>query len=201
MSSYQQASTRKPSPHSNDDIVGPVIPFPVLLVINDILYPSSNEFSVEAELGLKYKEVMQVAGEIAVSSCGSMFPDDHVVSLDDDEDEPWPGSKSFSTYRPIALNFSDTDNIQGKSVYTDTAYDTFIFHVSDKSCEHIESVGEEMFDDICPIELRFDAPVKKFEGQSLMAYKLLKEQTSKWQQSFDLYKEFCIQSGFEVDIS
>ncbi|GAU36877.1 hypothetical protein TSUD_220460 [Trifolium subterraneum] len=82
---------RKPSPHSDDDIVGPVIPFPVLLVINDILYPSSNEFSVEVELGLKYKEVMQVAGEIAVSSRGSMFPDDHVVSLDDDEDEPWPG--------------------------------------------------------------------------------------------------------------
>jgi hypothetical protein len=189
--------------------VGPVIPFPVLLVINEVRYgysdSSSDEFSVEAELGLKYKEVMQVAGEIAVSSRGSMFPDDHVVSLDDDEREPWSRSskpKSFSTYRPIALNFSDTDNIQGKSVYTDTAYDTFIFHVSDKSREHTESVGEEMFDDLCPIELRFDAPVKKFEGQSLKDYKLLKEQMSKWQQSFDLYKEFCIQSGFEkVDIS
>ncbi|WJX38341.1 hypothetical protein P8452_26013 [Trifolium repens] len=200
---------RKPSPHTNDDIVGPVIPFPVLLVINEVRYgysdSSSDEFSVEAELGLKYKEVMQVAGEIAVSSRGSMFPDDHVVSLDDDEGEPWSRSskpKSFSTYRPIALNFSNTDNIQGKSVYTDTAYDTFIFHVSDKSREHTESVGEEMFDDLCPIELRFDAPVKKFEGQSLKDYKLLKEQMSKWQQSFDLYKEFCIQSGFEkVDIS
>lgn len=187
---------RKPSPHSDNDIVGPVIPFPVLLVINEVRYgyssSESDEFSVEAELDLKYKEVMQVACEIA----GSCHPDDHEISLGDDKTEHWDGSlkpKSFSTYRQI-------DNVQGNSVHTDTIYDTFIFKVSEKSCEEpgekTESVGEEMFDDLCPITLRFDAPVTKFEQQSLEAFTLLKLKMSKWQNSFDLYNEFCSQSGF-----
>lgn len=53
-----------------------------------------------------------------------------------------------------------------------------------------------MFDDLCPITLRFDAPVTKFEQQSLEAFTLLKLKMSKWQNSFDLYNEFCSQSGF-----
>lgn len=198
---------RKPSPHSSDDIVGPVIPFPVLLMVNEVRYGYSNlrsdEFSVEAELGLKYKEVMQVA----VSLAGSNPPDDHAVSLADDEEEPCAGSskpKSFSSYRPVALNNFDADNVQeGNTVYTDTIYDTFVFHVSENSCEQKtdKSVGEEMFDDLCPVELRFDAPEKKFEHNSLKAYYALKRKMSMWQKSFDLYKEFCIQSGFEKVVS
>ncbi|GAU26764.1 hypothetical protein TSUD_317620 [Trifolium subterraneum] len=43
-----------------------------------------------------------------------------------------------------------------------------------------------MFDDLCPIESRFDAPVKKFEHQSLKAYTSLKKRMSNWQKSFDL---------------
>lgn len=58
---------RKTSSRSNDDIVGPVIPFTVLLVVNEVHYGSSDlgsiEFSDDAKLGLKYKEVMQMAGD------------------------------------------------------------------------------------------------------------------------------------------
>jgi hypothetical protein len=58
---------RKTSSRSNDDIVGPVIPFTVLLVVNEVYYGSSDlgsiEFSDDAKLGLKYKEVMQMAGD------------------------------------------------------------------------------------------------------------------------------------------
>ncbi|CAL5203127.1 unnamed protein product [Lathyrus oleraceus] len=200
--------TRKPSPHDNNDIVGPVIPFPVLLVINEVRYGysdlGSDGFSVESELGLKYKEVMQVANEISVSSHGSMRPDYHAVSLADEEEDPWADSskpKPFLTYRPIALTFSDTDSVQGKGLCTDNIYESFIFHVSEKSCKQTESVGAEMFDDLCPIELRFDAPVRKFEDQSLKAYTLLKKKMSIWQKEFDLYKEFCIQSGFEKAVN
>ncbi|XP_058733581.1 uncharacterized protein LOC131605215 [Vicia villosa] len=181
--------SRKPSPHSDNDIVGPAIPFPVLLVINEVRYGysdlGSDGFSVEAELDLKYKEVMQVANEIAASSHSSMPPDDHAVSLAEENEDPWADSskpKPFSTYRPIALTFSDTDS---------------------KSCKQTESesVGAEMFDDLCPIEMRFDAPEKKFEDQSLKAYTYLKKKMSRWHEEFDLYKEFCIQSGFKKAVN
>ncbi|XP_058730101.1 uncharacterized protein LOC131602110 [Vicia villosa] len=188
--------SRKPSPHSDNDIVGPVIPFPALLVINEVRYGysdlGSDGFSVEAELDLKYKEVMQVANEIAASSHSSMPPDDHAVSLAEENEDPWADSskpKPFSTYRPIALTFSGTDSVQRKCSSTNNIYESFIFHVSEKSCKQTESesVGAEMFDDLCPIEMRFDAPEKKFEDQSLKAYTYLKKKMSRWHEEFDLY--------------
>ncbi|XP_061357109.1 uncharacterized protein LOC133301492 [Gastrolobium bilobum] len=196
---------RKSSPHSNDCIVGPVIPFPVLLVLNEFQNGCSDleggKFSIEAELDLKYKEVRRVAAEIAVSPVGSMHFDDHAVSLADDGEETWVGSskpKSFYRYRPVAFSCSAPDLVLGNSVCSDEIYDTFIFHIPEKkSIEQTESVGQEIFDDLCPIELRFDAPVKKLEPQGLKVYDLLKRQMSKWQKSFDLYKEFCTQNRSE----
>lgn len=196
---------RKSSPHSNDDIVGPVIPFPVLLVLDKFRSGSSNleggEFSVETELSLKYKEVMQVAGEIAVSAYGPTHLDDHAVSLAEDGEETWAGStksKSFLLYRPVSFNSSAADHVHEKSVYSDTNYDTFISHVPEKkSTEQTESVDQGVFDDLSPVELRFDAPVKKLDPLGSKAYDLLKRQMSKWQENFDSYKEFCIQCRFE----
>ncbi|OIW06836.1 hypothetical protein TanjilG_03731 [Lupinus angustifolius] len=192
---------RKPSRHNNNDIVGPVIPLPVLLAVNEFRNECSDsekgEFSIEAELSLKYKEVMQVADEIAVSAHDSMQLDDHAVSLAEDGEEAWVGSskvKAFPSYRPVAFNCSTTDLFEEKSVYTDKVYDTFIFHVAEKFSDQTESVGEEMFDDLCPVELRFNAPVKKFTPQGLKTYNLLKKQMSNWQEKMDSYKEFCIQS-------
>ncbi|CAJ1947447.1 unnamed protein product [Sphenostylis stenocarpa] len=195
---------RKSSTHSNDDIVGPIIPFPVLLVLNEFRNGYSNleggEFSVEAEVGLRYKEVMQVAGEIAVSAFGPTHLDEHAVSLAEDGEETWVGSskpRSFMLYRPVSFKSTAADHVQEKFVYSDTNYDTFISHVQEKkSTKQIESVGQEIFDDLSPVALRFDAPVKKLEPLSLKAYDLLKRQMSKWQESFDSYKDFCIQSRF-----
>ncbi|RYR26158.1 hypothetical protein Ahy_B02g060317 isoform B [Arachis hypogaea] len=84
---------RKSSCHSNDDIVGPVRPFPFLLVLNEFYNGCSSleddEFSVEAELGLKYNEVMKVASDITVSTHGSMDLNDDAVSLSHDQEEAW----------------------------------------------------------------------------------------------------------------
>ncbi|KAK7272678.1 hypothetical protein RJT34_29425 [Clitoria ternatea] len=197
---------RKSSPHSNDDIVGPIIPFPVLLVLNEFRNGYSGlegEFSVEAELDHKYKEVMQVAGEVAVSAYGPTHLDDHAVSLADDGEESWVGSsksKSFVLYRPVAFNCSATDLVHGNSAYSDAIYETFTFRVPEiKSNEQTESVEQKMFDVLSPVELRFDIPVKELEPQGLKAYNLMKRQMSKWQESFDSYREFRIQSRLEKD--
>ncbi|KAL4338081.1 hypothetical protein AHAS_Ahas12G0174500 [Arachis hypogaea] len=189
---------RKSSHHNNDDIVGPVRPFPFLLVLNEFYNGCSNleddEFSIEAELGLKYNEVMKVASNITVSTDCSTE-----ISLSDDQEEAWDGSlkgKSFFSYRPMAFNCCAQDFVTGDSVYSAEIYDTFIFHVR-KSREQTKPLGQEVFDDHCPVELSLHAPLEISEPQGLKACNLLKKHMSKWEQHFDLYKEFCIQSRFE----
>lgn len=192
---------RKTSPHSNDDIVGPVIPFAVLLVVDEVRYGirssdlGSIEFSDDAKLGLKYKEVIEMAGEIDVLSHRSMHPDDHAVSLLMTKRNPGLILRN-QLFRHIVQRLELLSHRQctWNSIYTDTIYDTFIFHVSDNSCEQTEPVGEEMVDDLWPIELRFNAPVKKFEHQSSRAYILLKRKMYRWQKSLI---HICNQSGFE----
>ncbi|KAL6293633.1 hypothetical protein ACE6H2_001775 [Prunus campanulata] len=62
----------------------------------------------------------------------------------------------------------------------------------DKNMVALEfSVVPELFDDLCPVELRFDACSLKFEQKELEAYFKLKGEFLKWQKSFDLYQEFC----------
>ncbi|RYR73383.1 hypothetical protein Ahy_A02g007726 isoform A [Arachis hypogaea] len=189
---------RKSSCHSNDDIVGPVRPFPFLLVLNEFYNGCSSleddEFSVEAELGLKYNEVMKVASDITVSTHGSMDLNDDAVSLSHDQEEAWDGSlkrKSFLSYRPIAFNCSTKDFVTENSVYSDGIYDTFMFHVR-KPGEQTKLHEGEVFDDHCPVELRLNASLENSEPQGLEACNLLKKHMSKWEQHFDLYKEFCI---------
>ncbi|XP_025636245.1 uncharacterized protein [Arachis hypogaea] len=127
---------RKSSHHNNDDIVGPVRPFPFLLVLNEFYNGCSNleddEFSIEAELGLKYNEVMKVASNITVSTDCSTE-----ISLSDDQEEAW--------------------DVQG----------------ADKA------LGQEVFDNHCPVELSLHAPLEISEPQGLKAYNLLKKHMSK----------------------
>ncbi|MED6108852.1 hypothetical protein PIB30_028052 [Stylosanthes scabra] len=181
--------SRKTSCHSNDDIVGPVKPFPFLLVLNELYNGCSNweddEFSVKAELDLKYNEVMKVASDITVSTHGSMDLNDHAVSLSNDQEEAWDGSlnkKSLLSYQPNAL-------CSGNSGYTDEIYDTFIFRVQ-KSREQTKPLGQELFVDLSPVELKFNAPLEISEDTGLKACNVVKKHMSKWEQNLDFYKEF-----------
>ncbi|CAL9004759.1 unnamed protein product [Prunus brigantina] len=185
-----------------DALVGPVLPLPVLLALHEYRNgcPNSDEksgrFSVEAEINRSCDEVMQVTGELAVSISEAVIVDNPVTSLANDGDETWRSSqksKPFFSYQPVAAKGSPPDHTQGKSVYKDDRFDTLISKVSDK--KHVsnvnqDNVGLELFDDLCPVELRFDASSLKFEQKELEAYCKLKGGFLKWQKSFDLYQEF-----------
>ncbi|XP_034205564.1 uncharacterized protein LOC117619670 [Prunus dulcis] len=186
-----------------DALVGPVLPLPVLLALHEYRNgcPNSDEksgrFSVEAEINRSCDEVMQVTGELAVSISEAEIVNNPVTSLANDGDETWRSSqksKPFFSYQPVAAKGSQLDHTQGKSVYKDDRFDTLISKVSDK--KHVsngnqDNVGLELFDDLCPVELRFDASSLKFEQKELEAYSKLKGEFLKWQKSFDLYQEFC----------
>lgn len=58
----------------------------------------------------------------------------------------------------------------------------------------MEQVGLEMFDDLSPVQLKFDSPAMNFEPEELKIYRCLKRQFSKWQDSFKPFEDFCTSS-------
>ncbi|XP_024170752.1 uncharacterized protein LOC112176883 isoform X2 [Rosa chinensis] len=185
-----------------EGLVGPVLPLPLLLTLHEFRNgcPNSEEqsgrFSVEAELSRSCDEVMRVASEMAVSNSDKEVLDDQVTSLANDGEEKWcdsQRSKPFFLYQPVAARGISTCRRQGKSLYKNDRFDTLISKVSEKkqtSNDISDSVGPELFDDLCPVELRFDACPMKFESKELREYNILKRQFLEWQNRFDLYKDF-----------
>lgn len=211
---------RKPSCRSNkwskkvqpgDALVGPVLPLPLLLTLHEFRNgcPNSEEqsgrFSVEEELSRSCDEVMQVVSEMAVSNSDPEVLDDQATSLANDGEEKWGNSqrsKPFFSYQPVAAKGSSIDHRQGKSLYKDDKFDTLISKVSEKkqtSNDINDSVGLELFDDLCPVKLRFDACPMKFEAKELRGYNILKKQFLEWQNQFDLYKDFSSRIESKAD--
>ncbi|XVE76531.1 hypothetical protein DITRI_Ditri12bG0181200 [Diplodiscus trichospermus] len=189
----------------DDSLVGPVLPLPVLLTLHELRNgcPDSEkicEFSADVELGLRCNEVMQVAVEKAISD-SSLVNNDQAVSLADDRDEMWVDSqrpKPFLLYQPVGGESSCVVQPQGNHIYKDEKYTTMITKVHEKDVDPnatVDSVGLELFDDLSPIESKFDVPDMKFSSQELEAYKTLKRQFSKWQERFKPHQELSMQNN------
>ena len=160
---------------------------------------------MEEELRVRCNEVMQVASEMVASDPASEFDDDRTVSLADDREDAWVGSqksKPFLLHHPVAFNCTSMDHMEEKSVYKDETFNTLISKIPDNkhtSSDNANVVGLEMFDSLCPIQLRFNGAFDmKFELKEVKAYKLLKKQFSKWQGDFNLYKDFCSRSKLQT---
>ena len=77
-----------------------------------------------------------------------------------------------------------------KMSFRDEKFDNLIFKVPEK--KHVpnglvETVGPELLNDLCPVDLRFDTFAKNFRPNELKIYKVLKKKWSKWQDRFNLY--------------
>ncbi|XP_061956992.1 uncharacterized protein LOC133678625 isoform X2 [Populus nigra] len=205
---------RKPSNHSNrcsrkvqssDALVGPALPLPILSTLHELRNgcPNSQEetggFSSESELSVRCNEVMQVAKEVAVSDSTTKLQDDNAISLDDDRDDFLDHSekpKSFLLYHPTACQLSFQVHKEDNCVYQDDTFASMITKVHEKQSPHPEKVETfklEFFDDLCPIDLKFDAREVKFSSQESKISNLLKKNFSKWQEEFTPYREFCSQ--------
>ncbi|MBA0561956.1 hypothetical protein Golob_018746 [Gossypium lobatum] len=184
----------------DDSLVGPVLPLPILLTLHEFRNgcPDSEkmcEFSSEVEFGLRCNEVMQVAAEMAVSD-SSLLNNDEIVSLADDRDEMWVNSQRP---KPLLLYHPVGGESYGNHIYKDEKFTTMItkvHKVTDRN-DTTDSVGLELFHDLCPIELKFDVPVMNFGSQELEAFKTLKRQFCRWQERFKPYQELCIQNNID----
>lgn len=179
---------RKPSHRSNKwsqrvqrsdtSIVGPVVPLPVLSSLHRL--HEGLESETEGGHNLQCDEVMQVATEVARPESSPEVPEDHAVSLSDDRDEAWIGSQNqkrqFLLHEPGAFK-----------THNDDSCSKLVSKVSDYECVLGGSQclsGPDMFDDLCPVKLRFgDRPPMEFTPQELLAYKILKKQFLKRQET------------------
>lgn len=202
---------RKPSSRSSrwsnkvlcsNNLVGPVLPLPILITLHELQNgcPNSQDeiggFSPDVELSNRCSEVMQVAREIAMPDSTAEPHDEDAVSLGNDRDDIWVASekpKSFFLYCPVAVHCSTEGNRESNCVHEDGRFAFLISKVHEKESIHkneVANVGQELFDDLCPIHLKFDAAAVDFSSQELKAYNLLKRHFSKWQEEFKPFQGF-----------
>lgn len=203
---------RHPSNRSNkwsrkvqrtESLVGPVLPLPILLVLHEFRNGSSKfeeearKFSFEAELGEQYDQIRSAAGEMAVSPFDPKVDYGPTISLADDREYVSSDAqkpKDFVSYHPSAFNFHTLNNTQGNTTNHVDVFDSVIFKLergnatSDEKSEN--NASGELYDGLCPVELKFDPRPMNFGPKELKAYGLLKRQLLKWEDEFDGYKEF-----------
>ncbi|KAK5794685.1 hypothetical protein PVK06_035924 [Gossypium arboreum] len=117
-------------------------------------------FSLNMEFDLRFNEVMRVIAEMVVLD-SNFLNNDEIVSLDDDRDKMWVNfqrPKQFLLYHPVV------GKSHGNHIYNDvkfTIMSTKVHKVTDPN-DTMDSVGLELFDDLCPIKLKFDVPIMNF---------------------------------------
>ncbi|PPS04362.1 hypothetical protein GOBAR_AA16310 [Gossypium barbadense] len=112
------------------------------------------------EFDLRFNEVKRVITEMVVLD-SNFLNNDEIVSLDDDRDKMWVNfqrPKQFLLYHPVV------GKSHGNHIYNDvkfTIMSTKVHKVTDPN-DTMDSVGLELFDDLCPIKLKFDVPIMNF---------------------------------------
>lgn len=185
----------------DDAIVGPVLPLPILVTLYELQNgsPDSQEvgkFSSEEELNIRCDEVMQVAIEMAVSDSAAMSHNDCAVSLADDRDDLWVDSqksKPFISYNPTAFECSMRDY---NHVFKDVRFSKLISKVPERPSfpkDKADSIAPDLYDDLCPIALKYDDCIANITPPELKIFNVLKRQFSRWQDGFSPYCDFCTQ--------
>ncbi|EEF32019.1 uncharacterized protein LOC8263218 [Ricinus communis] len=202
---------RKPSSRSNrwshkvprtDALVGPVLPLPILMTLHELRNgcPNSEDeiglFSPEMELSNRCNEVMQVAREMAMPDSTVELHDDDAVSLADDRDDIWVDldkPRSLCLYRPVGVQCSTDDHQERNCVHKIDRFAFMMAKVHEKESTHKrgETMGQEFFNDLCPIHMKFDVAAMDCTLQEMKAYSLLKRHFSKWQEEFKPFQGFC----------
>ncbi|XP_010525839.1 PREDICTED: uncharacterized protein LOC104803578 [Tarenaya hassleriana] len=207
---------RKPSCRSSkwtcknlptDELVGPVLPLPVLLTLHEICNGSLNSqedpcgFSPEAEFSHQCDQVSQVARDVVIFGSDSevVQRDEHKsISLGDDHDDARDDNsqkqKPFIAYRPFTGSSA--------SACEDGAFSMFISRVQGKESvveDKMGSVGPELFD-LSPVILEFEHRDLNFNSQELGKTDLHKfeVQFSQWQNQFTPFQEFLSQYNLQM---
>ncbi|XP_071718952.1 uncharacterized protein [Rutidosis leptorrhynchoides] len=160
-----------------DSLVGPVIPLPLLITFHEDHMQKEEDnvpAAADSEINVECSRVMRVANQVTSQSCeGDPM---------DDKEDVFDGSKQpFASYK-----------IKNDSVIDDDSNHTkMLFKVGEKD------VVNEIFDSNCPVQLRFNKPLKSFGSNELNAYKLLKAQCTNFKQGCSSYQDYLTKSNIK----
>uniref|UniRef100_A0A2P2JE29 Uncharacterized protein MANES_14G172500 n=1 Tax=Rhizophora mucronata TaxID=61149 RepID=A0A2P2JE29_RHIMU len=183
-----------------DGLVGPVLPLPILLTLHGFRNgcPSSQEevggVSFEDELRMRCSEVVEVARELAVSDFLS-DQDNNYISLADDREHSLVDSrrpKSFCLYHPVVDECSTKSHRDTNCLYNCHMFASILSKLHEGVPKCSDKV-EELFNDLCPIDLKIETSDMSFSSQELKTFNLLKRRLSKWQEQYNPYKGSIIQ--------
>ncbi|KAJ4961665.1 hypothetical protein NE237_021575 [Protea cynaroides] len=160
---------------------------------------SEEEASVDillTEISHQCNEIIKEANNMTLVGSHSEVNDSYAISLSSDRDEAWIRSqklkqpKSFFSYRPQAFSNKKGSAMhcgQDEPVFEDEKFTTFVCKMHEKEfapelnrCSKMHAfpnsddkpTGLELFDELCPVELKFD------------------RQFSKWQEGCKPYQDF-----------
>ncbi|ESQ33185.1 hypothetical protein EUTSA_v10003730mg [Eutrema salsugineum] len=178
---------RKPSSRSSKwskkeqpgpELVGPVLPLPVLLTLNS----EEEEYSPDVEFSDRCNQISKAAYEMANSGV-----DETIISLGDDmwvENYSQQEKKRFIAYSPITKP-SDS-NKQDQEL---TTFISKVRHCKDNA-DGEGSARLEVLDDMCPVEIYFEERNVNFDTKALLTPKTL---LSEWQDRSSSYQNFLSQ--------
>ncbi|MBA0648388.1 hypothetical protein Goklo_016119, partial [Gossypium klotzschianum] len=112
-------------------------------------------FSLNMKFGFRFNEVMRVTAEMAILDfCLPMMNPSLLLMIWVNSQRP----KQFLLYYPVV------GKARGNWIYNDVKFTTMItkVHKLTDPNDIMDSVGLELFDDLCPIEFKFDVTIKNF---------------------------------------
>ncbi|XP_042514635.1 uncharacterized protein LOC122089179 isoform X1 [Macadamia integrifolia] len=129
--------------HPGDDVLGPSLPLPVLLTLNEIgkdkncsdLEEEASGYSAKVAISHKCNEIIKVANNVPLIGSHSEVNDSYVVSLSNDKDEAWVCSQKlkqpncFFCYKPRAFSDKNSSTMhcaQEELIFEDNEFTTFI---------------------------------------------------------------------------
>ncbi|XP_047315987.1 uncharacterized protein LOC124919711 [Impatiens glandulifera] len=188
--SNKWSGTTKPG----SSLVGPILPLPVLLSLSKLEDKGENFDNTAMELTRRCNDVLKVAKEIVTGS-SSLSQNDDAVSLADAMDEVPSETKkkegSLVLLVPSAFSHTQSDIDVEEERFTMFALEKRVKGISRNDCT--DTVGSDLFDDMCPTELKFiddSFANRNFGPKEMKAYRLLKKQHNRFLGSFDMYQEF-----------
>jgi len=195
--------TKAPLSH---DFVAPVLPLPAALVTYEILkhdYSSVekiDELSLEKVFVLQCETIASLAKEVGVSYSSSGEHKQCRGSLVNDDEDTLGGSlnaiplflykASACPNEPAGIDIMEKPEEFSPEGET---HGLFVTKLPEKERldKEINTDVMKLFDDLCPIELKFSSPESDYAPEELGEYKLLKAQFSQWQDSFIPYRDLC----------
>lgn len=172
----------------------PVLPPPFLVALNNIRLAERDISPLDSELRLQSDKVMKAAHEIGLSHFGNEADDGYAVSLDSDTECPsdWMGNmRPLCLHEPVAFSGCCISR-KDSAVEPDKRFTTFIYkkHEEPISNANKKMTGVDLFDEGCPVELKFNDSLAMLGENELEAFRLLKQKDLGFQKKFQLYQEY-----------